>query len=134
MDDTRFVQAPLTWTHKGETYNLAPTTIEIELLFQSAHQAWATQQVESMRPKLSADERTLLATAREEPARHTWLFSSAEAVANLVALDGAPAPGARAIATHPRIADRARQAGFTSVAEVSPRLAAVMALIQSMRP
>jgi uroporphyrinogen-III synthase len=42
--------------------------------------------------------------------------------------------GSRALATHPRIAARARQAGFAEVFEVHPGLDAVVACIQSMQP
>ena len=42
--------------------------------------------------------------------------------------------GARAIATHPRIAERARRAGFSEVIEARPSLASVVACIQSMQP
>ena len=56
-------------------------------------------------------------------------------IAHLQALDGvAIAPGSRALATHPRIAARARQAGFAEVFEVQPGLDAVVACIQSMQP
>ena len=41
---------------------------------------------------------------------------------------------ARAIASHPRIASRAREAGFGRVFEAGPGLDAVVACIQSMRP
>jgi uroporphyrinogen-III synthase len=63
-----------------------------------------------------------------------WLFSSSEAVRNLLAL----APGehwhaARALATHPRIAQAARAAGFGSVYETRPALADVLASIESRR-
>ena len=86
-------------------------------------------------PRLSAEARRELDAALAAPAQHVWLFSSAEAIGHLVALDGvAIAPGARAIVTHPRIAMRARHAGFTEVHEVQPGLDAVVACIQSMQP
>jgi uroporphyrinogen-III synthase len=72
------------------------------------------------------------------PLQHLWLFSSAEAIDNLVAsiaTDGRHAwRASRALATHPRIAERARAAGFGRVAESRPALSAVVACIQSMRP
>jgi uroporphyrinogen-III synthase len=77
-------------------------------------------------PTPSAGERALLAAALAEPARWRWMFSSSEAIDNLLAL----APGADwsagvALASHPRIAERARAAGFGSVTIVSPSPAAV---------
>lgn len=61
-----------------------------------------------------------------------WLFSSSEAVANLRAvLPGQSWHKARAIATHPRIAQAARDAGFAVVCESRPALADVVASIES---
>ena len=62
-----------------------------------------------------------------------WLFSSAEAISNLRQLlpqqDWALA---RALATHPRIAQAARDAGFGVVRESRPSLHEVLASIESM--
>ncbi len=86
-------------------------------------------------PQLSAEAQRHMDAACADPSAHLWLFSSSEAVANLALLAGAtPTGDSRAIATHPRIAARARQAGFANVSEVSPGLDAVAACIQSMRP
>jgi uroporphyrinogen-III synthase len=64
--------------------------------------------------------------ALADPAGHLWLFSSSEAVTNLLALaPGAPG-GAHALATHSRIADAARRAGFATVAECAARIEAVV--------
>jgi uroporphyrinogen-III synthase len=55
-----------------------------------------------------------------------WLFSSSEAVGNLVAtaaLAGTDWSRARAVATHPRIAERVLQAGWGWVKESRPALA-----------
>ena len=86
-------------------------------------------------PVLSAEARRIVDAAASEPGSWVWLFSSSEAIGNLELLAG---PGrwtaARAMATHPRIAARARQAGFVDVREVEPGLDAVVACIQSMRP
>lgn len=63
-----------------------------------------------------------------------WLFSSSEAVANLSAwLPEQSWSGARALATHPRIAAAARSAGFGVVCESRPTLENVVASIESMR-
>lgn len=88
------------------------------------------------RPVLGADERALLQAALDAPGEHCWLFSSSESIANLEALAG---PGADwshslAVATHERIAERARRLGMTRVAQAAPSLAAVSACIQSMPP
>jgi uroporphyrinogen-III synthase len=86
-------------------------------------------------PRLSAEARHDLDAAFADPAGHVWLFSSSEAIANLEALAGAArANRSRAITTHPRIAARARQAGFASVSEVPPGFDAVVTCIQSMQP
>ena len=61
-----------------------------------------------------------------------WLFSSSEAVAHLQALLPPACLGtARALATHPRIAQTARLAGFAVVGETSPTLNAIVASIES---
>lgn len=64
-----------------------------------------------------------------------WLFSSSEAIANLGQAAGRDRwRGARAIATHPRIAARARELGFGDVLEAGASLDAVVACIQSIEP
>lgn len=61
-----------------------------------------------------------------------WLFSSSEAVANLQAsLPGQDWTRARAVATHARIAQAVRDAGFAEVRETRPALADVRASIES---
>jgi uroporphyrinogen-III synthase len=61
-----------------------------------------------------------------------WLFSSSEAIANLQSLlPGQDFRAARAIATHPRIAQAARNAGFGVVCESRPLLADIVASIES---
>lgn len=63
-----------------------------------------------------------------------WLFSSSEAVANLQSL--LPDQSwhlARAVATHPRIVQAARAAGFGVVCESRPVLGAVVASIESLQ-
>jgi uroporphyrinogen-III synthase len=62
-----------------------------------------------------------------------WLFSSSEAIANLVAAVPEQSWGqAKAIVTHPRIGQVAREAGFAAVYESRPLLADLMASIESM--
>lgn len=61
-----------------------------------------------------------------------WLFSSSEAIDNLAALlPGRDWSAARAICTHPRIAQVARTLGFGTVAQTRPVLEAVVAFLQS---
>jgi uroporphyrinogen-III synthase len=80
-------------------------------------------------PQLGEDERAL-ATAADG----VWLFSSSEAIAHLVAaFAGHSWQAARAIATHPRIAQAARSAGFGVVCESRPALTAVVAVLESFR-
>ena len=77
-------------------------------------------------PSLDAAGRALLAQAQAAPAQHLWLFSSSEAVAHLAVLaPGVPWQTARAFASHPRIADAARRAGFGQVDLVPPSPQAV---------
>ncbi len=72
-------------------------------------------------PRWSAPQRRALELALARPAAHVWLFSSSEALGQLATL----APGANwsasvALATHGRIAEAARVAGFARVHEVAP--------------
>lgn len=61
-----------------------------------------------------------------------WLLSSSEAVANLGRLlPDVSWSAARAVCTHPRIAQAARQAGFGQVAQARPLPADVAAFLQS---
>lgn len=63
-----------------------------------------------------------------------WLFSSSQGIANLQGLlPGQQWAQARAIATHPRIAQAARIAGFGVVCESRPSLEAVAAALESLR-
>lgn len=82
-------------------------------------------------PQLSQPQ---LALARRAAADGSaWLFSSSEAIGHLRAL--LPAQDwaqARAVATHPRIAQAARDAGFGVVCESRPALAAVVAALESI--
>jgi uroporphyrinogen-III synthase len=70
---------------------------------------------------------SLLEQARLHPEQHLWHFSSSEAVANLPLehFDATHRARSRALATHSRIAEKAREAGFGEVEELAPGLAAV---------
>lgn len=81
-------------------------------------------------PRLDARQRALAQAAASDGS--VWLFSSSEAVANLrTVLPTQHWGAARALATHPRIAQAARAAGFGSVAECRPALDDVAASIKS---
>ena len=78
-------------------------------------------------PVLDAAGQALLAAALAAPGAHLWLFSSSEAVGHLQALaPGADWRGARALATHPRIAQTAHAAGFGAVRRSAPALTEVL--------
>jgi uroporphyrinogen-III synthase len=87
-------------------------------------------------PVFDARMVSLLNEALAEPAAHLWFFSSSEAIDNLAAAVPAATAwhAARALATHPRIAERARGLGFGRVDEARPTPSAVIACIQSARP
>lgn len=83
-------------------------------------------------PTADAEGRALLAAAQARPAEHLWLFSSSEAVGHLRAL--APAADWRAAwaaASHPRIVEAARAAGFGRVDAVPPEPARVAMLAKA---
>ncbi len=79
-------------------------------------------------PSLDAAQRELLQCALRQPQLHRWLFSSSEALTRLQALvpQGAWAE-ATALATHPRIAQALRVAGFGRVLQARGTLPAVTA-------
>jgi uroporphyrinogen-III synthase len=82
-------------------------------------------------PVPGAHERQLLEAALAQPGRHVWHFSSSQALDHLRQLaPGAGFGGARAIASHPRIAARARAMGFRDVSEAAPTPDAVVAALQ----
>jgi uroporphyrinogen-III synthase len=83
-------------------------------------------------PVLGAAEQAVLTAILAAPARHRWLFSSAEAIGHLQTLTPAGTDWAvgHAIATHPRIAARARQLGFVDVVLARPDAAAVAGVMQ----
>lgn len=80
-------------------------------------------------PRWDAAEQALLDTVLACPQSHVWLFSSAEAVGHL---QGQPLAGQRAIATHPRIADAAREAGFDPVVLARPDPEAVTQALKGL--
>lgn len=82
-------------------------------------------------PVLSQSDRSMVQHAAVDGS--VWLFSSSEAIGNLVAaFDGQSWAKAKAVVTHTRIAIAAREAGFDVVCESRPTLAALMASIESL--
>ena len=80
-------------------------------------------------PRFDAAEQSLLAAIRAEPTGFVWLFSSAEAVGHL---RDQGLVGQRAIATHPRIAEAARAAGFEPVVLARPAPEAVTRALKGL--
>jgi uroporphyrinogen-III synthase len=92
-------------------------------------------------PRFDAAQRLLLERALCEPASVLWFFSSSEAIdhleeaiARMLPMPATRWPEASALATHPRIAERARSLGIVRVLQARPAFDAVVACIQSMRP
>lgn len=85
-------------------------------------------------PAFDAAQRALLEAALARPHEHVWLFSSSEAVGHLDALaPGADWSAARAIASHPRIARRARELGCGQVSTVPPSFEAVVEAARALQ-
>lgn len=83
-------------------------------------------------PDMQDNDRALVREAAQDGS--VWLFSSSEAIVNLVrACAGQSWAKAKAVVTHARIAQAAREAGFSVVCESRPTLAALMASIESMQ-
>jgi len=80
-------------------------------------------------PRWTAAEQALLASVLANPSRYVWLFSSAEAIGHL---QGRALAGQRAIATHPRIAEAARAAGFEPVVLARPAPEAVTQALKAL--
>jgi uroporphyrinogen-III synthase len=79
-------------------------------------------------PALGPVAQALLAGALAQPAQHIWLFSSSEAVGHLRTLaPRASWTASSAVASHPRIAQAARQLGFGRVGMAPPKPAAAVA-------
>lgn len=100
-----------------------------ERLIEAGAQVDAVTTYHRSGPRFTADEQALLDRALAQPARFAWLLSSAEAVGYLA---GVPLAGQRAIATHPRIAEAARAAGFAPVVLARPDPAAVARALEGL--
>lgn len=82
-------------------------------------------------PALDAHARGLIAAATQSGS--VWIFSSSEALDHLSGCaPGADWSQATALATHPRIAQRAREAGFGTVLPTRPALPDVLSALESM--
>ena len=81
-------------------------------------------------PQLSTAMQQRALAARSDGS--VWLLSSSEAVDNLVAMGCIDLSRARAVATHPRIAEAARAAGWGVVIESRPQLEDITAALQKM--
>jgi len=82
-------------------------------------------------PQWTAEQRAIVAQSLQ--GKDVWVWSSAEALGNLLAaFPGQTWGGAKAVATHTRIAQAARLAGFGKVALAKPGLAALCASIESL--
>lgn len=82
-------------------------------------------------PQWTAEQRATVAQSLQ--GQDVWVWSSVEALGNLLAaFPGQTWGGAKAVATHTRIAQAARLAGFGKVALARPGLAALCASIESM--
>lgn len=84
-------------------------------------------------PTWSAAERGRAEAALAAPQAHVWLLSSGEAVGHLEhLLPQARWQDSRALASHARIAARARELGFGQVAQAPPTIEAVVAALRSL--
>ena len=83
-------------------------------------------------PVLTGAENKLVETAAADGS--IWLFSSSESITNLIgAFPQLAWHAAKCVATHTRIAQAARSAGFGVVCESRPVLSAVVASIESLQ-
>ena len=83
-------------------------------------------------PTFGDAERRLASAAATDGS--IWLFSSSESIGHLNrAMPSIDWRAARAIATHPRIGEAAREAGFGTVALSQPESAALVASIESFK-
>jgi uroporphyrinogen-III synthase len=110
---------------------------------ESAGRSWLSEQLamagaqvdtvvayERRAPDFNTEQRAVAQQACADGS--VWLFSSSEAIAHLQSLlPTQDLTSARALATHPRIALAARNAGFATVGETNPTLNAIVASIES---
>ncbi|MGY0196015.1 uroporphyrinogen-III synthase [Leptothrix sp. BB-4] len=110
----------------AQTLRSAGATVDLLAAYRRAPPAW------------DASTEALLARIDASPARFAWQFSSSEAVRHLAGwMASRPVPptgllAAPALATHPRIAQTAREAGWQQVLDVAPDPAQVVAALQAL--
>lgn len=96
----------------------AGAQVSICMAYERRAPAWTAEQIDLARQGMAPGA--------------LWLFSSTEALNNLAQLLAEPHwQQASAIATHPRIAERARAMGFGHVSHVRPTLPEVLAALES---
>lgn len=80
----------------------------------------------------SPDQQKMAQAAAQQTSDHRWLFSSSEAIDHLTdtLMPGQSWQEATALATHPRIGERARLAGFGQVIATRPTPEAVVAALR----
>lgn len=110
---------------------------------RSAGREWLSQQLEAAGVQVDAVTAYVRSVPAWTPAQRAlaqqaasdgavWLFSSSEAAGNLARLlPPQDWQAARAVATHPRIAQAVRELGFGAVRESRPSLTEVLASIES---
>ncbi|MFY7866030.1 uroporphyrinogen-III synthase [Roseateles sp.] len=106
-----------------------------ERLREAGAQTLAFNVYQRRSPSLDASGQTLLAQILQRPERHVWLFSSAEAIGNLQGLAPPATDWSRAscIATHERIAARARTLGLGLVVLARPEASSVVEAFRAMQ-
>lgn len=83
-------------------------------------------------PCWTAAQHAVIAECTDQPERYVWWLSSSEAVDHLVQLaPQLPWPRAQALASHARIEQRAREAGFGRVARCPPVLPDVLSALRA---
>ena len=105
-----------------------------QALAQAGAQVQAVAAYRRTVPHWSEDERALCDAALGAPEAHLWLLSSGEALGHLATLvPGVQWRASRALASHPRIAERARALGFGQVIEAPPTLESVVSALRSQQ-
>lgn len=77
-------------------------------------------------PDWGPTQRTLAAQALARPDEHLWLLSSSQAIEQLADRVQPLPAGCRALCTHPKVAERARQAGFEHIVDSRPQATEVV--------
>lgn len=110
----------------GDTLRAAGARVDAIHLYRRACPQWTPAQWDTCR------------RAWALPSQHWWHLSSSQAIDHLDALwaphaGAVPWPALQALASHPRIAERARAAGFGTVQAVRPGTAAVIEALRGLQ-